>query len=181
MSSGRRRGWGVVVMAMIGLGGCKPSPSEKWLQECEAAEAKGDVQQAWGACSLAVTADPASKASDLAAAKLRKLEPEHERLEKEKAEQKAKASLAAEERRKTEQAAQVARLTALRRKITPQWHGFEPDGECQAKGLPPFRVTYEGGLYSENEAVALADGCAHLFKQRSEPSLNDNIFCCPGK
>ncbi|WP_170228853.1 hypothetical protein [Polyangium fumosum] len=48
------------------------------------------------------------------------------------------------------------------------------------KGLPAFRVTYER-LYAENEAVALADGCRRLYRAKTEPSPNGNIFCCPGK
>jgi recombinational DNA repair ATPase RecF len=170
---------GFVGIAIVA--GCEPSPSEKWLQECEAAEAQGKIDEAWEACTMAMSTEPASKSSDVAAAKLKKLEPEHEKLAKEKAEKKAKADKEAEERRKAELAAQAARITALREKVSFSMYGPEPDDECLAKGKPRYRRKYEGGLFSENEAVALADGCRHLFQQRSEPSPNDNIFCCPGR
>lgn len=174
MGSGRRRGWVILVMATAGVIGCKPDRSEELLQECGAMQAAGDVDKAWNACSAAVKLSPAGKVAEAASAKLQELGPAHAALEKERAE---KRELAA----KAEQQAQAARLAALRKKIIPQWWGDEPDGECQAKGLPAYRKTYEGGLYAENEAVALADGCHHLFQQRSEPSANDSIFCCPGR
>lgn len=160
-------------VALVLVAGCKPSPSEKWLQECEQAEARGDVDGAWRTCSLALMTDPTSKFADVAQEKLKKLQPAYDKLEKERAEKKAQAA-------KAEQAAREARLAALRQKVTPKWWGFEPDSECQAKGLPPFRKTYEGGLYAENETVALADGCRHLFGPHVNPDMTDNVFCCPG-
>jgi hypothetical protein len=171
--------WTAIVGMGIVLGGCKDGSAE-WLRYCEDAESKGDVDNAWTHCSIA-----ADKGSAAAKEKLEQLKPKYEKLKAEEdakaAEKKAKADKEFEEQRKAKQAAQAARVAALREKVSPKWWGDEPDGECQAKGMPPYRKTYEGGLYSENEAVALADGCRHLFRQKSEPSPNDNIFCCPGR
>lgn len=168
--------FGIAIVA-----GCKPSPSEVWLQKCEEAEARGEIEEAWDACSVAVTTDPASKFADVAQEKLKKLQPEYDKAKKARAEMEAQAIKNREQESKDRQAAQAARIEALRRKVSAKWWGDEPDGECQAKGLPPYRKTYEGGLYAENETVALADGCAHLFGRHVDPSPNDNIFCCPGR
>ncbi|KYF69656.1 hypothetical protein BE15_25725 [Sorangium cellulosum] len=164
----------MVMATAAGVIGCKPDRSEELLHECEAMQAAGEIDKAWNACAAAVRLSPASKVAEAASAKLQELGPAHAKLEKERAEKREQAA-------KAEQEAQAARLAALRKKVRPQSWGDEPDGECQAKGLPEYRKTYEGGLYVENEAVALADGCRHLFQQRSEPSPNDNIFCCPGR
>ncbi|MCC6555978.1 MAG: hypothetical protein IT372_23705 [Polyangiaceae bacterium] len=174
--------WAGLVGMVIGIavvGGCEPSPSEVWLQKCEQAEARGEIEEAWDACSVAVTTDPTSKFADVAQAKLKKLQPEYDKAKKARAEKETQAAKEAEERRKAAEAEQATRIEALRRKITIESYGFERDSECTGKGLPPFRKNYSGGTYDEDELVALADGCAHLFQRRN--NMNDSIFCCPGR
>ena len=161
-----------VIVGLVILGGCRNEAAERF-RKCEQAEAEGNIEGAWNHCSAA-----AKKGSSEAQEKLQQIKPKYDAF---KAEEQAKEAKAAAERRQAEQAAQAARLVELRKKVNPKSWDDEPDGECQATGLPAFRVTYEGGLFFENEVVALADGCRHLFRAKTEPSVNDNIFCCPGR
>jgi len=73
-----------------------------------------------------------------------------------------------------------ASLFLAARKVKVESWGTEPDGMCAAKGLPPFKKSYEGGTIAEDEMVAVADGCQRLFERRGgDPTPNDMIFCCP--
>jgi hypothetical protein len=135
MRSGRwRRGWGFVVIVTMAMIGCKPDPSEKSLQECEAMQAAGEVDKAWDACSAAVRLSPASKAAETASAKLRDLGPAHEKLEKERAEARAKAAEARAKAAEAEKAAQAARLAALRKKVTRSGGGTSRTGNVRRRG-----------------------------------------------
>lgn len=68
-------------------------------------------------------------------------------------------------------------IRKLRAKVTVKWWGFEKDGTCTGKGLPPYRKDYEGGTFDENERVAKHDGCKSPFQSRDDALRN--TFCCP--
>ncbi|HEU4407787.1 MAG TPA: hypothetical protein VFS43_21160 [Polyangiaceae bacterium] len=150
-------------------------------ERCVELHRGADIDGAWGACNEAVRADLASEAGRAAAAKLEEMKPAYQA-------KKAQDEAAAEKRRVEEEKAaaeraaaaaeaQKKRVAALRAKVRPKWIGFDPDGDCTGKGLPPYRKAYEGGTYDEDELVAYADGCQHLFTRRN--SMNDVYFCCP--
>jgi hypothetical protein len=69
-----------------------------------------------------------------------------------------------------------SRIKSLRLKVKRKYWDDEPDGECTGKGLPPYRYSYEGGTYAEDEEVAGADGCRKLH---GTVELQD--YCCPTK
>jgi hypothetical protein len=149
---------------------------------CVQAETAGDLHAAWTACNDAIGADPNSTAGKAAAGKMNEMKPRYDAWKDEQA-KKAAAAAAADraasiERGKGELEAQAHAAAALRRKVRVAGDS-EPDGECQAQGKPPFRNEYRGGTYEENEQVALADQCVHLFERHSDRSPNDNTFCCP--
>lgn len=68
-------------------------------------------------------------------------------------------------------------IAKLRQKVSVKWWGFEKDGQCTGKGLPPYRKDYEGGTFDENEKVAKYDGCVSPFQSRDDALRN--TFCCP--
>lgn len=72
---------------------------------------------------------------------------------------------------------QAAAFAAAKLKVKRKSWGSSPDGDCTGKGLPPYRISYEGGTYDEDEMVAVADGCSHLYERRN--TMNDSTFCCP--
>jgi hypothetical protein len=173
----------VVMMGLMGLTvGCTDKAKDNYAK-CVQADTAGDVEGAWKACTDAVGDDPNSTSGKAAAAKLTAMKPAYDKW---KADQDAKAAAAAaaqakadEERRQAEATAEKQRIAALRAKIHRAYDGFDPDGDCQSNGYPPFREDYTGGTYDENEEMALADGCTHLFQKHSMHSPNDNTFCCP--
>lgn len=131
--------------------------------KCVQAQAVGKIGDALDACKAAISADPNSTSGKAAAAKLAEM---RHKFEVEAAE--AQAEL---DSLKTD-------VTTLRRQVKASGTS-ETDSECQAQGKPPYRNSYGGGTYDENEQVALADGCKHLFPFRGSHSPNDNEFCCP--
>lgn len=69
-----------------------------------------------------------------------------------------------------------SRIKSLRLKVKRKYWDDEPDGECTGKGLPPYRYSYEGGTYAEDEEVAVADGCRKLHG-----TVELQVYCCPTK
>jgi hypothetical protein len=138
-----------------------PDKAEPAYEKCLEAEAAGNIGAAWDACTEAVRADQGTTAAKAATAKLAELQPKYVAW---RADQAVKAKAAAADRAKW-----VARL---RSKVEKKYWGFEPDGTCTGEGLPPMRITYEGGSFTEDDAVAEADGCKTL-------PMGGRSFCCP--
>lgn len=170
-----------VVLAMFAVA-CEDKAKPAYA-ECVTAEAKGDFLAAEKACSKSVTSDPTSTSGKAAAEKLKAMQPAIETAKKQQAEADAKA---AEERRAADAARQQAEAAAraraaadARRKVRTKYWGFEPSDTCTAKGLPPFQKDYGGGTLEEDEMVAVADGCQHLYPGRASDPLLFIQFCCP--
>jgi hypothetical protein len=163
--------------------------------KCVQADTTGDLAGAVKACSDAIGADPNSTSGKAAAAKLAEIKPKYDAW---KADQDAKAAAAAEAKRaadavqakaqaearaaqaKAEAEARQAAVADLRRRVKGLFaYDNKPDSRCLAEGKPPYARDYGGGTYDENEEVALADRCVHLFGKHMDHSPNDNSFCCP--
>jgi hypothetical protein len=170
------------VALALGLATACADKAQPDYARCVQADTSGDLDAAWKACNDAIGADPASASGKAAAAKMAEMKPKYDKWREEQA-QKAEAAAkieraAAIERAQADEVARARAAAELRRKVRPAGDN-EPDGECQAKGMPPYRNDYRGGTYEENEQVALADGCVHLFERHMDRSPNDNTFCCP--
>ncbi len=165
---------GVIFVSFLNAG-CADKAEPDYAR-CVKAEAAGDLDVAWKACGAAVDADANSTSGKAATAKLANIKPKYEAWQ---ADQEAKAAAASSARRKADAEARAEAARALRQKVSAKYWGFEPDDQCQSDGKPPFRKDYGGGTYRENETVALAEGCVHLFQPHSMPGPNDNTFCCP--
>lgn len=166
----------VLVMSVV-LAACEDRAQPDYAQ-CVQAEVKGDILGAETFCQTAIDKDPTSDSGEAAAAKLKSMRPSIEAAKKAQAEAEAKA---AEEKRKAEEAAKkaaeearLARVKQLRTKVKGKFWDLTPNGECQGRGMPPYRMVYEGAAYTENTEVAYADGCQKLHQS---PEIMQ--FCCP--
>ena len=175
--------FGVAVVIASAAFFLAPDKARPNYDKCVQADTAGDIEGAWTTCYDAVGADPNSTSGKEAATMLGEMKPKYDAWKKD---QEAKAAAAAgtqrkadEARRQAEAEARADAIRALRRRVSAKYWGFDPDGNCQAEGKPPFRKDYEGGTYDENETVALGDGCVHLFQAHMTHSPNDNTFCCP--
>lgn len=142
---------------------------------CIQLKAKGDVEGAWKACNDAIAADPTSESGQAATKLLDEMRPSYEKA---KAQREGAEAKAAEARRKADAEAQAQRVALATQKVEAKFWSLDRDGECTGKGWPPFRKSYEGGTFEEDDLVALAAGCVHLFPGTREPQLF-TIFCCP--
>lgn len=89
-----------------------------------------------------------------------------------RAEKAKRDAVAAEADRK----AQAARLADLRRKISKKYWDEDPDSQCTGKGLPPYKWSYSGGTFAEDQEVAEGDGCRKLHQ-----TVELQVYCCPQK
>jgi hypothetical protein len=160
---------GALALVASGAAGCTDKAEPDYAR-CLAMEQKGELVPAARACEAAITTDRNSKSGVAAAAKLKSLQPALDA-------QRAADRKAYENSQPSDDGARVAKAASLKSKVRVKSWGAEPDAECSGKGLPPFRKSYEGGTFEEDELVALADGCAHLFQRRG--NMNDSVFCCP--
>lgn len=142
---------------------------------CIQLNAKGDVEGAWRACNNAISADPTSESGKAATKLLEEMKPSYEKA---RADRNAAEAKAAEARRKADAEAQAQAVELARQKVAAKFWSLDRDGECTGNGWPPFRKSYEGGTFEEDDLVALAAGCVHLFPGTREPQLF-TIFCCP--
>lgn len=180
------------LLAVAALVGCADQAKPNYAK-CIQARAAGAVEGAWKACNDAVSADATSESGRAAAGVLNEIRPSYEkaRAEREAVEaktaeeqRKAKAARdaadakAAEVRRKAEADAQALVLARARQNVEAKFWSLDRDGECAGHGWPPYRKSYEGGTFAEDEMVALAAGCVHLIPGSQEPELF-TIFCCP--
>ncbi|WP_437839267.1 hypothetical protein [Sorangium sp. So ce1153] len=159
----------LVLASVLGAGGCKDEADPEYTR-CLAMEQKGELVLAARACEAAIRADPHSKSGVAAAAKLKGMQPALDA-------QRAADRRAYEDSQPSDDGARAAKAASLKSKVRVKSWGAEPDAECSGMGLPPFRKSYEGGTFEEDELVAEADGCAHLFQRRN--NMNDSVFCCP--
>lgn len=153
--------------------GCEDKAEPRY-NECVAFEAKGDVLKASIACEDAIKIDASSKSGKLAAEKLTALQPALEKRKKDADEQRKKDAEIAKAQEQAEATARAERAQALRSKITRKHGGYEPDGTCTGKGLPPYWWEYTGGTFAEDAEVAAADGCSPKGQSRENTD-----FCCP--
>lgn len=158
-----------VVLAAGSAAGCTDKAEPEYAR-CLDFEQRGELVLAARACEAAIKADSSSTAGKAAAAKLKSLQPALDA-------QRAADRRAYEDSQPSDDGARRAKAASLRGKIRRKAWGSEPDAECSGKGLPPYRISYEGGTFEEDELVAEADGCTHLFQKRG--NANDSVFCCP--
>lgn len=170
----------VVVLVAFAVG-CKDKAQPDYAA-CLQADTAGDVKKAWDSCNAAVAADPNSTSGKAAAAKLTEMKPKYDGWKKD---QDAMAAAQAEQQRqadaaraKAEAETRKAAAAAARQKVEKKYYGFERDGECVDKGLPPYRCALEGGSRVEIDLVADDDGCKHLLPGRDD-FLLFKVFCCP--
>jgi hypothetical protein len=142
---------------------------------CIQLQLKGEVEGAWKACNDAIVADPTSESGRAAIQLLKELKPAYEKA---KANREAAETKAADEKRKADADAQAQAVALAKQKVEAKFWSFDRDGECTGHGWPPYRKTYEGGTFEEDELVALAAGCVHLFPGMRDPQLF-TVFCCP--
>jgi hypothetical protein len=142
---------------------------------CIRLKANGDVEGAWKACNDAISADPTSESGKAATKLLEEMKPSYEKA---RAERSAAEANAAEARRKADAEAQAQAVALAKQKVEAKFWSLDRDGECTGNGWPPFRKSYEGGTFEEDDLVALAAGCVHLFPGTREAQLF-TIFCCP--
>jgi len=167
----------IVLLAFIiafAIAGCadKAKPDHA---TCIQANAKGDVERAWRACNDAISADPTSESGKAAAKLLEEMKPSYENAKAQRVSLEAKA---AETRRKADADARSQAVALAKQRVEAKFWSLDRDGECTGHGWPPFRKSYEGGTFEEDDLVALAAGCVHLFPGTREPQLF-TIFCCP--
>jgi hypothetical protein len=157
-----------VLSLLMSLVACQDKAKPDY-DKCVEAETSGDMVLARDSCTAAIAADPNSTSGKAAAVTLADINKKFAEYE---------AGKAAKARAATPAAAEKAPTAAdLRGKVRKKYWGHEPDGECTGKGLPPLKIDYEGGTDKEDEAVALDDGCQHLFA--SEGTTASRVFCCP--
>jgi len=161
-------------LASVVLFGCQDTAKADY-GKCVALNAKGDTEAAWKACEEAVRMDATTESGKAATELLTKLKPAYEKA---KADREAAETKAADEKRKADADAQAQAVALAKQKVEAKFWSFDRDGECTGHGWPPFRKTYEGGTFEEDELVALAAGCVHLFPGMRDPQLF-TVFCCP--
>ncbi|WP_437755835.1 hypothetical protein [Sorangium sp. So ce1389] len=160
----------LVALVLAGsVAGCTDKAEPEYAR-CIAMEQRGELVLAARACEAAIKADSSSTAGKAAAAKLKNMQPALDA-------QRAADRRAYEDSHPSDDGARAAKAASLKSKVRVKSWGAEPDAECSGMGLPPFRKSYEGGTFEEDELVAEADGCAHLFRRRG--NANDSVFCCP--
>ncbi|WP_437607322.1 hypothetical protein WMF20_41950 [Sorangium sp. So ce834] len=163
----------VHVLAAVVLAGSVVGCTDKAEPEyarCMDLEKRGELVLAARACEAAIRQDPHSKSGVAAAGRLKSMQPALDA-------QRAAERRAYDDSHPSDDGARAAKAAALKSKVRVKSWGAEPDAECSGKGLPPFRKSYEGGTFEEDELVAEADGCTHLFQRRG--NMNDSVFCCP--
>ena len=138
--------------------------AENTYQQCEKLFAEGDVEAAHQKCRETVIVFEDSEAAEKSRKKLTEIEPELQKLNKEREQAQAKASAAAREAELKE-----ARKVVVRKKVSDG-----RDTSCLDKtGLPYLRY-YEEGTTRQNTLVAEADGCKSWGSARGP-----TWFCCP--
>ncbi|HVZ34100.1 MAG TPA: hypothetical protein VG963_16855 [Polyangiaceae bacterium] len=163
----------VVALAILGVG-CSDKAKPAYA-DCIRLQANGDIEGAWRTCNEAVGTDPNSKAGESAAKLLIEMKPSYDKA---KAAREASEAKQAEQQRLADEAARATKIAQAKLNVSGRFWGFDRDGECTAKSLPPYRKSYEGGTFEEDELVAIGDGCVHLFPGRSDAQLF-TVFCCP--
>lgn len=164
----------MLIGAIAFAAGCADKAKPDYAR-CIQTQASGQVEEAWKACNDAISADAASESGKAAAELLNKLKPAYEKA---KAERESREAKAAEEKRKADAEAQAHAVALAKQKVEAKFWSFDRDGECTGQGWPPYRKSYEGGTFEQDEMVALAAGCVHLFPGMRDPQLF-TIFCCP--
>lgn len=159
----------MIVGALSLLAGCK-DPGALDLRLCETLEREDELEKAIEVCERATQRAAwwggTKKEAD---GKLAELRPKFEPWKKARQEKEARVIAA----NKVARAKAVAEAKRVVRRKT--WNFGERNSQCTAEGRPPYRFDYEGGTYQQNELVATADGCVHLFQSQ----YNANIYCCP--
>lgn len=167
----------LVVILLITFVGCDRAKVD--FERCIQLEQQNNPKGAFNACKQAAKADPNSKSGQAAAYKAAQLLPSMIKLEQEK-DAAERAARVTPEQKAAQQAALNQRMQKLRAKIHRSTTFSTEDDHCAAEGKPGHSYRYGGGTYSEDEAVAQADGCVP-FDDHSMGSLGNaqNHFCCP--
>lgn len=187
---------GILVLVLMVSTGMGCDPAQEQFELGQEAEMEDDIKEAIEHYEDAVAAAPDSESGKRAQLRLETLEP---RLEELRVQRKAKraAREAARKAQELEEAKQKAEREAKRRKDKEarnarelkeawkvvrlvRWGRGVRDGTCTSKGLPPYKIDFEGGTYRQNELVALSRNCKHLFGGRhNRNTILWNSYCCP--
>jgi hypothetical protein len=164
-----------IVLVVGLLAGCDLARED--LAKCQ--KTIQEVPTSWGLnvalaqCERAASTGPESP-SGLEAIRMI---PEIKKAIQEAIEREAIQKAAQEVQEKVDQeAARVARLAALSRKVRAVWirqsDGSLEDPICQGKGLGAYAREYRGGTWEENHERARLDGCSPKY------NIDATDFCC---